>query len=136
MAENDAAEATDTHSVPAAAGGSSFGFVAAALVATASLLVAGFCTVRWAIVDVPLTTEQHIAEYAEAYRSSSPASLIHEFEDMEKRGLELPARYNYKTLEVNKATWGRNALVAAAIAALAILIAAVLSITGKKAGEA
>lgn len=105
--------------------GSRIGFVAAALVAVAGLLVAGFCTLRWALIEVPITSESHIAEYAEAYESASPAALILDFEEMEERGIDMPVLYNYKRIEVTKQTWGRNAMISG-VSALAFLILAML----------
>tara|TARA_R110002049_G_scaffold4601_3_gene31775 strand:+ start:36903 stop:37445 length:543 start_codon:yes stop_codon:yes gene_type:complete len=115
-----------------AAGGSRIGFIVAAFLATACLLIASFCAVRWSLVEVPVTTEQHIAEYAEAYKTAAPAALIGEFEEMEERGLEMPAMYNYKTLELTKRTWGRNALVAGGLGLAALVAAVLLSMSGRK----
>ena len=76
------------------------------LLATASLLVAGFCTIRWALVDASMNTAGHIAEYERAYETASPAALIREFEEMEERGIELPVPYNYKRMELTKQAGG------------------------------
>jgi hypothetical protein len=100
--------------------------------ATASLLVAGFCTIRWALVDAPLTTADHIAEYERAYESASPAALIREFEEMEERGIEMPVPYNYKRMEMTKQAWGRNALVSGIIALVSLVAAILLSISRRK----
>ena len=78
-----------------------------------------------------MTTEDHIAEFVDAYQKAEPAALIRDFEDMEKRGLELPIPYNYKVLQVTKQTWGRNALIAGCLGLVALLVAAVLSRTGR-----
>lgn len=131
-ATDDSAEPSGATKPAKTTGGTSFGFVATALVATASLLVAGFCTVRWALVDVPMNTTAHIAEYEEAYQTASPAALIREFQEMEERGIELPVPYKYKRLELTKQTWGRNALVAGAIALVSSIAAAVLSMSRRE----
>ena len=107
--------------------GTRIGFVATAMIAVASLLVAGFCTLRWAIIDVPITTESHIAQYAEAYQTASPASIILDFEEMEERGIEMPVPYNYKRIESTKQAWGRNALISGIVAAAFFFTAMLLS---------
>ena len=61
------------------------------LIATACLLVAGFCGIRWSLIDVSGTTEQHIANYREQYKGLTAAELIREYEQMEKYGLDLAA---------------------------------------------
>ena len=128
--EDAAAEKTQGSSAESMAG-SRIGFIAAALAATASLIVAGFCTLRWAIIDVPTTTEGHIAEYEEAYQTAEAAMLIKDFEEMEERGLELPSPYRYKQIEVTKQTWGRNAIIASVVAAITLLAAVLLSMGGR-----
>ena len=134
-ADEDVSAEKPVGSSAVSVGGSRIGFVAAALAATASLIVAGFCTLRWAMIDVPTTTEGHIAEYEEAYQTAEAAMLIKDFEEMEARGLELPIPYRYKEIEVTKQTWGRNALVACAVAAITLLAAMLLSMGGRTPAE-
>lgn len=102
------------------------GFVVLSLIGTASLLAAGFCGIRWSLIDVPSSTEQHIARYREEYAKLSAAELVREYEDMEKYGVELGRPYRYKTMEMTKKKWGQNASIAAGIGGLAILGAVVL----------
>jgi hypothetical protein len=106
------------------------GFLVLGLVATASLLIAGFCGIRWSLVDVPFTTEAHIAEVRKTYAEASAAQLIREYEEMEKVNLDLSGPYVYKKAEMTRKKWGQNASIAAAIGGLAILGAMVLAATG------
>jgi hypothetical protein len=108
------------------------GFVCLGLVATASLLVAGFCGIRWGLVEVPSTTEQHIARYRAEYAKLTAAELIREYEDMEKYGLDLTVPYRYKQAELEKKEWGRNASIAAAVGGAAVLGAFLLVATGRR----
>lgn len=109
----------------------SFGFLLFACLAAGSLIVGGFSGIRWFLTDVPLTTDRHIEELRTALKTADPANLIREYEDMEKYGLELPEPYKYKIAENAKRAWGRNALVAAAIGLVALLIASILAMTGR-----
>ncbi len=97
------------------------GFLVLGLIATASLLVAGFCGIRWVLIDVPNTTQEHIASMREQYRELSAAELIREYEQMDRYGIELVTPYKYKQLQIKKDSWGRNASIAAAVAGLAVL---------------
>ena len=65
-------------------------FLLLGLLAVASLLIAGFCTIRWYLVEVVATSEQHVAQLREDYQGLSAAQLIREYEDIEKSGLDLP----------------------------------------------
>ena len=105
-------------------------FVLLGLIATASLLIAGFAAIRWALIDVPMSTEQHIAIYRQEYKKLKPAELIREYEQMEKYGLEMPMPYKYKTIELEKQDWGRNAAVAGTVGALSIIGLVLLTLTG------
>lgn len=106
------------------------GFLVLGLIATASLLIAGFCGIRWVLIDVPTTTEGHIAEVREQYRDLTAAQLIREYEQMERYGIDLVTPYGYKKLQIEKDSWGRNASIAGAVGGLAFLGAFVLAITG------
>ncbi len=96
-------------------------FITLGLIATACLLIAGFCGIRWALIDVPVTTESHIEALREEYDKLSAARLIREYEDMEKYSLDLAAPFQYKQLEVEKHKWGRNASIAAGVGALCMV---------------
>jgi hypothetical protein len=106
------------------------GFLVLGLVAVASLVIAGFCGIRWSLVEVPFTTESHIAEVRKQYRETSAAQLIREYEQMEKLSLDLTGPYTYKKAEMKRDKWGQNASIAAAIGGLAILGAIALAVSG------
>ena len=108
------------------------GFLVLGLIATASLLVAGYCGIRWVLIDVPHTTEEHIASMAEQYQKLSAAELIREYEQMDRYGIELVTPYPYKQLQMKKDSWGRNASMAGAIGGLAFLGAFALAATGRR----
>lgn len=84
------------------------------------------------MIDVPLNTQSHIAQFAEAYQTVEPAALIREFEEMEERGLELPLPYRYRTLELTKQAWGRNAVVAGILAGITLAAAIAFVVSGRK----
>jgi hypothetical protein len=104
--------------------GRRIGSVVLGLLAVASLVMAGFCGLRWALLDVPMTTEQHLREVRETYADLDAARLIREYEDMEKYSLAIAVPYTYKTEQNIKNGWGRKAVIAA-IVCLACGIAAV-----------
>ena len=97
-------------------GGGTFVFLLLGLVAVGALLVAGYCGVRWAMIDVEATTASHVAEIEERYQESDPSVLIREFEDMEKYSLDLIAPFSYQKKSNEKWSWALNAGVAGAIA--------------------
>lgn len=103
--------------------GRSMGFVILGLIAAAAILVAGYCGIRWSLIKVSTTTEQHIADYREAYQSLTAAELIREYEQMETDKLELMGPTQYKRDQLEKHAWGRNASIAAAVAGVALLAA-------------
>jgi hypothetical protein len=111
------------------------GFIVAATMATLALLIAGFCSIRWATIRVPVNTETHIAQYAESYRQATPAELIRDFEAMEKRGLEMPIAYNYKQAETAKRRWGLNAALAGIVTAIGILAALAMAVPRRHATD-
>ena len=99
-------------------------FVVLAMLATACLLVAGFCGIRWYLIEVPLTTQQHISETATALQEASAAQLIVEYEGLEKYGIDVKKPFPYQMIANTKAKWGFNALVAAAVGTASVLGAA------------
>lgn len=105
----------------ASSGGGSIGFLVLGMIATAALVIAGFCGIRWFLIDVPLTTQTHIAEYEKAYQGIEPAKLVREYEQMEKYPLDLVPMYTYKKTEQTKADWGRSAAIAGGVGLLAAI---------------
>jgi len=103
--------------------GISFAFFA--FVAAGSLLISGYCGIRWILTDVPMTTDEHIARLRVGYQAVEPAQLITEYEEMEKYGLDLPQPFAYQTIADARRSWGRNCLIAGGIG-LAGLLAAFL----------
>ncbi len=108
--------------------GSTAGFVCFSLIALATLLVAGYNTVRWATISPEMTTAEHINRIEAAYRDAEPALMVVEFEDMEQQPLEMIGPYQYQVINDEKTRWGRNALIAAGITAL-FAAAAVISLS-------
>jgi hypothetical protein len=103
----------------------SIAFVVLALLATACLVVASFCGIRWFLIEVPLTTAQHIADAKAAFQDASAAQLIVEYESIEEYGIDIDKPFSYQAIANNKAEWGFNAVVATAVGSLAIVGAAI-----------
>ena len=103
-----------------ASAGKSIAFVVFGLIATGCLLIAGFCGIRWYLIEVPGDSAKHVQTMADAYQNATAAELIVEYENMEKVGIEVPSPYSYKVTATVKKKWGFNALVAAGIGAIAI----------------
>jgi hypothetical protein len=82
-----------------------------------------FCVVRYLSVEVPATTEMHIAEIDRLYRQSPAAHLVGEWEELEKLNLEFVGPFAYKKMEKDKARWGRNSLLAGSVLALSVTAA-------------
>ncbi|MGI9473383.1 MAG: hypothetical protein ACR2NZ_17705 [Rubripirellula sp.] len=108
------------------------GFLALAGIALGSLLIAGYCGIRWGLIDVPATTDEHIAMIREQYASVPPAKLIREYEQMDRDGIDLGSPYTYKKIGLEKEGWGRNASIAGGVGFLALLGAAGLAAVGRK----
>ncbi|TWU41411.1 hypothetical protein Q31b_28550 [Novipirellula aureliae] len=107
------------------------GIATLGLIATAALLIAGYCGIRWAMIDASVSTEIHLAELRDAYETAKPAELIREFEQMQEKSLELPQPYNYKVIENRKRAWGRNGAVAGSVALIAAIGAFFLGNSGR-----
>jgi hypothetical protein len=99
------------------------GFAMAGLIAAASLLVASFCGIRWALAEVPNTTEMHIVTIRQELSQRTAAQLVRDYEGMEELALDLGLPFKYKESQRRKAAWGRNASIAAGIGGVALLIA-------------
>lgn len=108
------------------------GFVLAGLVATACLLVAGFCGIRWALSEVPNSTERHVISMRDDMSKFSAAELIRAYEEMDKTTLEMTLPFRYKELEVRKTQWGRNAIIAGSLGIGAVLVAIGLASMGRR----
>ncbi|WP_146514067.1 hypothetical protein [Rubripirellula amarantea] len=100
---------------------SSIVFVICALIATACLLVAGLCGIRWYLIESQTTTEEHVALLAEQYSKANAAQLIREYEQMEELDIDIGGPYGYKVTQREKDDWGFNALMAAIVGSLAFV---------------
>ncbi len=92
----------------------------------------GFCAIRYWNVDVPATTEMHVEEVRATFKQVPASQLVREFQQMEKYGLEVSLPYTYKKLEIEKAGWLRNTLIALGISGGLALLAIVLGSTGRR----
>lgn len=103
--------------------------VFAGLMAIAGIaaIVGLFCFVRYLAIQVPATTETHIAEVERMYHQVSAAQLVREWQQMEKFGLEAVAPYQYKQLAVEKANWRRNSLICLAVFLLCSVIGTIIA---------
>lgn len=111
--------------------GQRIAFASLGFIAVASLLIAGFCGVRWMTTEVPVTTASHIAEVRETYVNLPAANLIREYEDIERFGIDLVAPLKYHVAEKTREAWGQKAMISGGIALLAILLAGLTAALGK-----
>ncbi|TWU58684.1 hypothetical protein Poly51_14630 [Rubripirellula tenax] len=121
----------DAYVNPASSGGSiAFGIVG--LLATAALVVAAYTGIRWSLIDVPVTTDLHIAEYQNAYTKLPAAQLIREYEQMEEFGIDVALPYTYVTMANTKSDWGWTSATAGGVALLAVLAMLAIGVSGRK----
>lgn len=102
-------------------------FTALGLLAAGLFLAAAFCAVNWATISVPVTTESHIEQFRGAYQEVSSAQMIREWEDINKYGIDLPVPYQYRTMELDKQSWGRSALIFVGLGAAAVMGAGLMT---------
>jgi len=119
----------------AAGSGRSLAFVAFGVLGIASLLVAAYCGVRWALIDVPYTTDSHLAEVATLYLESPPAQLIREYEQMEELGIDMAMPLRYQVTADTRREWGLNASVAGLVGLAAVGTLVVLGASRKRGDE-
>ena len=86
-------------------GGRSMAFAAVAALSLLCFLGAAFCGVNWATIEVPITTETHLADLKRSYDLSSSAKLIREYEDITQYGVDIPQPYPYRNIELRKQAW-------------------------------
>jgi hypothetical protein len=96
-------------------------------IAGTAVIIGIFCFVRYLAIQVPATTETHIAEIDGMYHQVSAAQLVREWQQMEKYGLDVAAPYQYKKLAIEKASWGRNSLIALVVFVLCGGVATVIA---------
>lgn len=92
-------------------------------IAAIAIVGASYCMVRFAAIDVPATTEDHIAEIEEVYAQLPAAQLVREWQDMENFSPQLANPYVYQVIANERSAWLRNALIGLTIAAAAGVIA-------------
>lgn len=114
-------------------GGRSMVFAGLGLVCLLSVLGAAFCGVNWATIDVPMTTERHLAMLEEHYEEASSSQMIREFEDITQWGVDIPAPLEYRTIELRREAWAHKTMAFGAVAVLAF-IAAIFA--GRRGGRA
>ncbi|HBJ39130.1 MAG TPA: hypothetical protein DDZ51_31165 [Planctomycetaceae bacterium] len=97
----------------------------ALLMAIAAIAIVGasYCVVRYAAIEVPATSEDHIAEIEQLYSQMPDAQLVREWQEMEDFSPELASPYVYQLVAEEKSRWLRNALIGFAIAAVSGVIA-------------
>jgi hypothetical protein len=110
---------------PATAGATGQRTAFALLMGIAAIAIVGasYCMVRFAAIEVPATTEQHIAEIEAAYSQMPVSQLVQEWQEMEDFSPELASPYVYQAVADEKSEWLRNALIGFAIAAISGVIA-------------
>lgn len=96
-------------------------------VAAIALLATAFCFSRYIAIEVPVTTEEHIAEIEQAYAEVPAGQLVREWQQLESFGPDVANPYIYQQIANEKARWLRNTLIGLAIT-VATAIAATLSI--------
>lgn len=104
-------------------GGRSMAFASLGLVCLLSLLGAVFCGVNWSTIEVPMTTESHLALLEQRYGEVSSAQLIREFEDITQYGVDIPVPLQYRVIESSKQAWGQKTLGFLALALLSAILA-------------
>ena len=92
-------------------------------IAVIAIVGGSYCLVRFAAIEVPATTEEHIAEIEEVYAQLPAAQLVREWQEMEHFSPELANPYVYQEIADERSEWLRNALVGFAIAAVSGVIA-------------
>lgn len=128
QAEGHASSASSTDGSPVARAG----FLLAGFTATACLLVASFCGLRWFLLPVPNSTARHIETTRADMKSFTAAELIRAYEEMEKTPIDLVLPYVYKEKENFRNRWGRNALYSGSAGLMAVAVAVVFATTGRK----
>jgi len=110
-------------------------FVALFLLALCGFLVGGFCGIRWSLILVPKTTDQHVEEIRTTYAKQPAAELIREYEQMVGDGIELGVPFDYKRFADEKARWGIIATISVGVGLLAIVAAFWFAALGRRRAE-
>jgi len=127
-------QTADSTAKPSIAGGATGHRTAFALlmgIAAIAIVGGSYCMVRFAAIDVPATTEDHIAEIEQVYSQMPAAQLVREWQEMEDFSPEIAHPYVYQEIADEKAHWLRNALIGFVIAAVSGVIAFVSHSMGR-----
>jgi hypothetical protein len=100
-------------------------------IATIAIIGGSYCMVRFAAIDVPATTEDHIAEVEQMYSQIPAAQLVREWQELEDFSPEIAHPYVYQEIADEKSLWLRNGLIGFSIAAAAGVIAFVTLSLGR-----
>ncbi len=130
---NDSTPSDDAAGSASDSFGRQIGAAILGMIALVGILIGGYTAIRWFLIETPDTTQMHLQELAAAYKEANAAVLIREFENMEKMGLDLTAKFQYKTIALEKARWGWTALISGGLALIAAIAAMVLASTGRSA---
>lgn len=102
---------------------SRIGYSVLGLIGFVLLIAAAYGGVRWALLEVPATTEQHIAELRETYENAAVGQLIREWEEIESYDVSANVPFPYRITELRKQELGRSAATMAVAGLLSILAA-------------
>lgn len=91
-------------------------FLVFSLLAISCLIISGYTGIRWATSGAEVTHESHLDEIERGYKELDAATMIVEFQNMEKNSLDLIIPYKYQTENDEKSRWGWNSIASLAIA--------------------
>jgi hypothetical protein len=109
----------------------------AVLLGIAALAIVGgsYCLIRYIAIQVPATTEDHLAEVDQLYPQMLPSQLVGEWRDLSVYSEQLARPYVYKLIADEKSKWLNNALLGYAIAAIAGFVAWIAQSLGRTRAE-
>jgi hypothetical protein len=101
-------------------------FASLLAIAAFAAAIAAFCLIRYATIETPYTSQEHIAEIDQMYPELPPAQLVREWQQIEQFHPDISGPHRYKIVANEKASWLRQGLIALTVAAIAALIATLL----------
>lgn len=129
--ESDSAASVAKPGSGGAAAGQRVAFALLMTIAAIAVVGASYCMVRFVAIEVPATTEEHIAEVEQLYSEMPASQLVREWQEMEDFSAELANPYFYQMVAEEKSQWLRNALIGFAIAVVSAVIAFVSLSVGR-----
>lgn len=99
------------------------GFVASIGVVAIALGLAGFCLVRYLVIEVPETTESHLQQIDEFYSQVSAAQLVEQWRQLETFREDTAGPYAYQRVAQQKARWAMRATSGLVVALIALALA-------------